>query len=199
LTTRTQDQEITKTLTDTLTALLREWAQAGANFGREQVERIIFGTKQVGGVAIDWQLANNAAADWAVEYGRTLSGLLLKTTNERIQKEVAAFIRGEGELKDLIERVRGGHLYSFSRAQTIAVTEVTRAYAQGNMAAWRESGVTQGKEWSTAEDELVCPLCGPLADVVVDLDADFPNGGGSGPPRHTRCRCWVVPVPIGDV
>ena len=44
----------------------------------------------------------------------------------------------------------------------VAVTEVTRAYAAGNVMAWKASGVVDGKIWQTAVDERVCPVCGKL-------------------------------------
>jgi SPP1 gp7 family putative phage head morphogenesis protein len=204
LSARLQDPTYTQPFTNTLTALLREWARAGANFGREQIESQVLGVvkqEPFGFVGIDWQLANNAAAIWASEYGRTLSGQVLKTTNERIQNEIASFIQGEGTLEDLIKRVRGGYLYSHERARSIAITEVTRAYAEGNIVAWRVSGVTEGKEWNTARDEDVCPICRPLNKNVVGLEEKFESdrvGDLNGPPAHTLCRCWITPVPIGD-
>jgi hypothetical protein len=69
---------------DSVIAGLQEIAIAGAEFGREQVERHVFGVKAVGpddiplpvasgaALAIDWQLANNAAAEWARRYGYEL-------------------------------------------------------------------------------------------------------------------------------
>jgi hypothetical protein len=81
----------------------------------------------------------------------------------------------------------------------IAVTEVTRSYAEGNQIAWKESGVVEGKEWNTANDEIVarCPICWPLHGVVIPIGEEF-DGGFDGPPAHPRCRCWITPVVIGD-
>jgi hypothetical protein len=52
--------------------------------------------------------------------------------------------------------------------------------------------VIEYREWRTNADELVCPVCGPLAGQVIGLDEAF-EGGIDGPPAHPRCRCWVVP------
>jgi hypothetical protein len=37
--------------------------------------------------------------------------------------------------------------------------------------------------WRTAEDERVCPECGPLDGQV------WPEGEGPIPPLHNHCRC----------
>ncbi len=40
--------------------------------------------------------------------------------------------------------------------------------------------------WETAEDELVCPECGPLDGE------SWPLGEGPEPPLHNHCRCERV-------
>lgn len=188
---RLDSERVVVPFRDRITRKLAEISLAGAEFGREQVERHIFGTKQEGGLGIDWQLANNAAAEWARRYGYRLVSDLVDTTRQRLQREIAQFIQNQETLGDLIERVED--VFSPARAELIAVTEVTRAFAEGNRAAWQESGVVQQREWRTNNDELVCPICGPLANTVAPLDSPF-EGGIDGPPAHPRCRCWVVPV-----
>jgi hypothetical protein len=37
--------------------------------------------------------------------------------------------------------------------------------------------------WRTAEDERVCPECGPLDGQA------WPSGEGPEPPLHNHCRC----------
>ena len=37
--------------------------------------------------------------------------------------------------------------------------------------------------WQTAEDERVCPECGPLDGLA------WPEGEGPSPPLHNHCRC----------
>lgn len=64
-------------------------------------------------------------------------------------------------------------IFGSVRASRIAVTEVTRLFADGNIMAWHASGVVTSKVWRTANDELVCPLCGPLEGVTVELTKEF--------------------------
>lgn len=141
---------------------------------------------------IDWELANGAAEDWARRYGYDLVSRLVGTTRRRLASEVAEWTRNSETINQLAQRLSG--LFDARRARTIAVTEVTRAYAEGNQAAWRESKVINGKRWNTANDELVCPICGPLNGRVVPLESGFDNI--DNPPAHPNCRCWITPEVI---
>ena len=46
-----------------------------------------------------------------------------------------------------------------------------------------QSRIVVWTRWRTAEDERVCPECGPLDWVA------WPEGEGPRPPLHDRCRC----------
>jgi SPP1 gp7 family putative phage head morphogenesis protein len=192
LTTRLSNEAVTRPFQDAIVAQLQAVALAGSAFGREQVEGDVFGVRKAIEVGM-WELANNAAAEWALRYGYELVRGIIATTRDRIALEVAEYVRNSETIGTLIGRLSEGNLFSPVRAQMIAVTEVTRAYAEGNRQAWKVSGVIEKRRWRTNADELVCPVCGPLAGQVVGLDEDF-DGGVSGPPAHPRCRCWVTPV-----
>lgn len=187
---RLRSPEFVQPFQDAVTAELERVAVAGATFGQEQIERRVLGTVKSGPSM--WELANNAAALWSTEYGSVLVSALIKTSADRIQAAVAQYITNSEPIGALIERIRGDYGFSPARAQAIAVTEVTRAYAEGNLASWRASGFIERKEWRTNNDELVCPVCGPLAGQVADLNGAF-KGGIESPPAHPRCRCWIVP------
>jgi SPP1 gp7 family putative phage head morphogenesis protein len=83
-----------------------------------------------------------------------------------------------------------------NRAETIAQTEMGRAYNEGAAIAVQE-GQQQGlfgkfkERWLTAEDERVCPQCGALHGVTIEQGGTFP-GGIILPPAHPRCRCAVA-------
>jgi SPP1 gp7 family putative phage head morphogenesis protein len=80
------------------------------------------------------------------------------------------------------------------RAETIARTETMTAVHAGQREGWRqleEKGalpLTVRREWMTAEDERVCPICGPLDGQTTTLNASYP-GGFDTPPAHPNCRC----------
>ena len=144
------------------------------------------------GVGINWDLANNDAADWALNHSGEMVRGILGTTQDQIRREVSNFTQNQETINQLGKRLEGS--FSPERANMIAVTEVTRSYAEGSRIAWQESGVVDGRRWNTANDELVCPICGPLDGTMLPLNVDFEYGG---PPAHPRCRCWVTPVEIG--
>ena len=198
---RLDDPAVITPFRDAIVAAIQAVALAGADFGREQVERFVYGTvkavsgKQQSPLSVDWQLANNAAAQWALEYGYDLVRGITDTTRRRLQTEIQRFVTNGETLPQLTGRLED--VFGPVRAEMVAVTEVTRAYAEGNRASWRESGVIEQREWRTANDELVCPICGPLAGQIAGLDESFPDGS-DGPPAHVRCRCWVVPVVTVD-
>jgi len=72
------------------------------------------------------------------------------------------------------------------RAEMIARTETAAAWAEGNIASYRDAGV-EYKEFSAAND--ACPICFPLDGKVYAI--------GSSEvviPRHVSCRCDWLPV-----
>ena len=152
--------------------------------------------KQLDGLSVDWELANASAAEWARLYGSNLVNNITGTTLTRLQNEIAAFIENGENMGQL--RARLEPLFGPERADLIASTEVTRAYAEGNMTAWRESGIIQRREWRTNNDEIVaeCPICFPMNGVQAGMDEPFehPTRGAIEIPGHPRCRCWLVPV-----
>jgi hypothetical protein len=62
----------------------------------------------------------------------------------------------------------------------------------GNTQAWAAADVPE-REWRTAVDELVCPICGPLHQQRAKIGEAFP-GNIQNPPAHPNCRCALVPI-----
>lgn len=83
------------------------------------------------------------------------------------------------------------------RASTIARTEVARAVNIGQKEAWwqmRDNGLippTTMRVWITAQDEKVCPTCGPMNNELAPLDGvwDTAFGPTDIPHAHPNCRC----------
>jgi len=142
------------------------------------------------GVSVDFALVNRAVEKWAREMGLELVKGINDTSRKAATQAIADWIDSGAAIDDLMALLEPW--FGATRAEMIAVTEVTRAFAEGNVAAWRESGVVDRVKWQTAVDELVCPICGPLAGTTDTLDGDF--GGVGHPPAHVRCRCWLLPV-----
>lgn len=193
---RASSPDVVKPLSNTIVLWLDGVVSAGVEQGRETIEREIFGTKQV--VMIDWALPNIEASVWATAHAGRLVRGITQTTIDSLRRDVDWFVMTGVELSDLIERIQSSYSFSPSRAEAIAVTEVTAAYYEGSKAAWRNSGVIDGKEWQTAADEIVkdCPICAPMQGRVAPLDEpwEHPNLGAVDLPGHVRCRCWATPV-----
>jgi len=82
------------------------------------------------------------------------------------------------------------------RALAIARTEIIHAHAEGQLDAFEAMNVEEvgvQAEWSTAHDDLVCPLCQPLEGVVLSVK----EARGSIP-RHPNCRCAWIPAGVGE-
>ena len=178
--TRGEEEE----LYDTVNRMLQESADLGVNVAIDQLENVGFG--------FDWTLANTAARDWAATYTAELTGQINATTGRMVSQAVSRWIDNGETLDELIGDLAPA--FGQSRAELIASTEVTRAFAEGNRIAYRESGVVTEWEWRTAADERVCPICGPLAGKRRKLNGEPFSVGIDAPPAHPRCRCWVVPV-----
>lgn len=97
------------------------------------------------------------------------------------------------------------------RALNIARTETQRAAHAGQLEAWqqlRDTGAFGNahviRQWITAEDERVCPTCGPMHLTQAELSGSYslPLSGEAAsaeqggvvlhPPAHPSCRCDEV-------
>lgn len=140
------------------------------------------------GVGVDWGLVNQAVVDWARGYTFELVRQINGTTRKFLQVEVSEWIESGAALDSLIEGL--APMFGKVRAEMIAVTEVTRAFAEGNDATWRASGVVEEFEVMTGEDDLVCPIC------LEKVDGNpYKIGDANGQmPFHVRCRCYKRPI-----
>lgn len=164
--------------------LVRESAQAGVEEGMNMLGASI---------ALDWDLVNKQVVTFAETYAFTLARQVTGTTEKIFREAFTTWIESGAPLSDLIDEL--APIFGDARAEAIAVTEVTRLFAEGNMLGWTESGVVAAKEWQTSEDELVCPICGPLGEEdPIPLASSSFGEGLDGPPAHVRCRCWLHPV-----
>lgn len=163
------------------------------------------------------QHAAEAVANITDQARATLRGILIRgfrlgLTPEQIAAEIKAGLfvldRNSAAIETMAQRMRDSGISEAQvrarmaaaygqairhRAMVIAATELTSAITAARLLAWEEAfrlGLTfkNRKRWVTAYDERVCPICMPLHNVTVDLNAAFP-GGMDGPPAHPVCRC----------
>ena len=96
--------------------------------------------------------------------------------------------------KDLLDTLLG------ERGKRISENEAWTVKNIGKQAAW-EKKIRSGKlptgikkVWRTAEDELVCDVCGPLNGTVVSVENEYDVSEGMSffvPPLHVNCRCDI--------
>lgn len=155
----------------------------------------------------DWALIHQEAVAWARSYSFDLVKGINRTSQQALQKAVSAFFE-QGQTFAELERSLSG-IFGPLRAELIAVTEVTRAAAEGEYEIAKDlriQGVNMRAFWETNRDELVCPICAPLADrEAAGLDAlgrpywvHPVTGNTYQHPAHPRCRCWprhALPLP----
>jgi hypothetical protein len=165
-----------------LILILADAAKDGAKLAGEQAK-----------IAIDYTLTNKHASAWVQKYVSQFMRDLDKATLANINAAVQAFIETPGlTIGDAMAMM---DLADPARAQMIATTEITRAYAQGNLnygdelqAQFPDVAVT--KTWNTNNDDRVCDICGDVDGDEIEQDEKFDNGCDA-PPAHPNCRCWI--------
>lgn len=147
---------------------------------------------------INWAMANVHVLEWAARESEAIFAELLGTNAKELSAELTLWLESGAPLSDLKKTLSKGRWFGKARGKMIAVTEVTRAYNEGNMAAYRESGVVTGKEFQTARDEHVCSICAPLDGKITELEGTFETPFGienfQKPPVHVNCRCVLAPI-----
>ena len=187
-----------------LLAVLLAHIVDGSNGG---VRRAQYAAEAIG-IGIDWTLAFTQAADWAREHAAELVTGVTETTQERIRSLLANWIEApDMTLPDLWRQLQEDFAFSRYRAELIAQTETTNAYARGEMLTAKEledTGMLRyEKEWQTVAvfgtgPGTVCHICEPLHGVRVDgSDGVFDTLAGplQGPAAHPGCRCWINIIP----
>lgn len=167
---------------DILARELTRSADLGVSVAARQFENVGFG--------FDWTMVNVRAREWAEQHAGALIRDIDDTTRRTVQQAIGRWMQNGDPLGGLTEDLTG--LFGRRRAELIAATEVTRAFAEANRIAYRESGVVSLIKWRTAMDERVCPICGPLGNADPAPLADGVQG--IFPPAHPGCRCWIVPM-----
>lgn len=166
------------------------------------------------GSNIGFRLDNPRAQKFVEQQGANLISDIDSTTRRDLRKQLSEGLDvGEGipELKDRVKNVFGKA--NDSRAEKIARTETIKASNAGQRLAWEQSGVVEGKQWLTAADERVDPICAaldgtfiPLRDNFFEKGDEFAAGGAKigfiadvqEPPAHPMCRCTLIPVLKGE-
>ena len=149
-------------------------------------------------IGFDYTAVNEEALSFARDYSYELinknKGGIDQKTRDTVSTSLQRFIDTPGlTLGDIASDL--SDIFGVDRARMIAVTETTRAFAEGNKIAGQALAkefpdVEVVKTFFTNVDDRVCDLCSPLDGLEVDINEDFPGGYGK-PPIHPNCRCWT--------
>jgi hypothetical protein len=158
-------------------------------------------------VPISWDIYDKVAADLARTYTYDLIRDLTDSTRKMLGQEVSTWIAGGESFESLVQRTRqvlpsdptGQGLRD--RGRLVAQTEMTRIFADSHMAGQQAAGLTKVR-WRTADDEIVCIICGALGrandgdgaigDVSSKLFTNPEDGEQYEMPSHPGCRCYCV-------
>lgn len=149
---------------------------------------------------VNWDLMAHEARDKAKSYIYSLIKNVDSTTIAAVQDAVTRWIEsGEGldKLKEMLTPI----FQDEARAQLIAQTESTRAYAEGSLERYRRAEIKL-VEWKTVNDSVVCPTCEELrTQPPQPVDQGFKTAKGDVvfPPAHPGCRCWLRPSLEEDI
>lgn len=123
---------------------------------------------------------------------------ITESTRNMVRADVAQAIEEGWSNDKLAETLEDNRGFSEDRAEMIARTETAFADVEGNMQAYRESGIVEGKEWVMGSEHDDDDECNENAAAgVIGLDDDFPSGDDA-PPSHPNCVCDVLPVVLEE-
>ena len=148
-----------------------------------------------------------ATARSATRMARSVERTLAERIKDIIRIGIEDNLTGR-EVSDLLQDAG----FDASRSETIARTESARAYSDGQISSWEDSGVVKGKKWLISPE--ACEFCvaaqAMYGSTPVSLDTNFFENGAiltaksgstmtldfddiSGPPLHPNCRCTIIP------
>ena len=154
------------------------------------------------GLAVDWTLPHTGAMEWAKKHAADLVKGISNTTKDNIRAEIVNWMDSGEHLNALTRKLADSYGFSRKRAELIAMTETTRSYARGEVIAAQEfesKGYFEyDKEWQTARDDIVRPICSDLhGKTVSGTKTPFESiiGPIQEPPAHPGCRCGMLTIP----
>jgi SPP1 gp7 family putative phage head morphogenesis protein len=169
----------------TRAALMQDLTQAA-------MRAMLLSAEEVG-MAVDAAAVSTRASEWARTATYPLVRGLDATTRAGLQSTIAAFLETPGMDRDYVTQLLAP-IFGPQRAEVIAVTEITRAAAEGvklTQQELRAAGLSFERIWRTAADERTCPVCSALNGKPER------EWGGVEPPAHPWCRCATTLRRVG--
>lgn len=174
-------------------ASMRTLIQQGHAHGLATATTLLEGFGATAGLAAATAVIDFRAVEAAASNAAARLTAASEAAQARIRQHVVdALVRGEGNAKvarRIRETLRGdgrtpdGGLWT--RAQTIARTELATAKTTASEQRYREAGVPM-VQWFATLDERTCSYCGARHGNVYKL-------GEATTPAHPNCRCYLAP------
>lgn len=165
------DDKFWQDMLDLLDASMRPHIQDMASKGALEAAKVL--RAKIGG-GFDPAVFSTDAAEYAMKYTDKVLQKYNTTSRDGVGAILARWVGSEGAtLQDLITALEQSPVFSLARVEMTAITETTRAFAQGEM----------------------------IAGEVLAKEAGVPfksKGSGLEPPLHPNCRCWVTTDPVYD-
>lgn len=151
-----------------------------------------------------------AILDWLATYMPILEDSVMNTTQGALSVAIRNGIESNLALPELLDAVREVFKTAKNaRAEVIAITEGNRALNEGELQAWRQSGIVVAKQWVLGPNP--CDICLDVAGRVMEINTSFYVTGDtvtseSGetieidyvdvefPPLHSNCVCSIIPI-----
>lgn len=121
------------------------------------------------------------AKSWSSRIWENVKELKETLNNGLIECAIAG--RKPTELKHLLQERFG---VSYSRADALVRTEMAHLQTVAAQERYKQYGIQEEQVWAS-KDERRCPICAELHMKKFKV--------GTAPiPRHTNCRCCIIPV-----
>jgi SPP1 gp7 family putative phage head morphogenesis protein len=165
------------------------WSELAGDFVGILLRGVEEGIAALGGygASVDMDDLNQYLITYANDYRNQWLSYITNTSRKAVQEAVTKWLQSNESFDSLVTMLE--NTFSDVRAARIAATEVTRLRAKANSVAWEQSGVVKQFRWSTANDDLVCEICGPREGQLFPL-----NQMALMLPAHVNCRCVGMPV-----
>jgi hypothetical protein len=173
--------------------LLEELQLAGISATQAEVAAVLTQAAQNGGLAALVQVGvieaaegekaaivnqvNELAVEWAEHRAAELVTKIQESTRDYLRADVTQAVEEGWSSQQLSQALEENFGFSASRSNTIARTEIGQADVEGNMMAYRTSGVVVGKEWILGSGHPKPDQCDTNAAAgVIPLAEAFPSG-----------------------
>ena len=143
-------------------------------------------------IGVDWDAVTDAAANFSDTHVFSLVRDLNQNSQAHLQRSLTNFFNLPEEVRSIEDLTANiATRFGATRAENIAITEVTRGFERGKdiyQDQLAKLGIKTSRRWHTMQDEIVCIICEPN-EGELKIDGQWT---ADGIPAHPRDRCWTT-------